>query len=449
MSDSTNPYTITVETTEPWQRVIKVGVPRAEYDKQYQQLLTAAVRNHQRPGFRKGKIPRGIVERELGGRLRAEAFEQLVPQAYRAAVVEHRLTPINEPELENLVFEDDKDISFDLRVEVRPEVQARDFEGLQVKERAVEIGDTEVNEVLERLRDSRAFFEKVDRPAAEGDQVVLDLAPRADDGAVEEDRGLKAQRLIVGEEQNLPDFNTGLVGVEAGQTPDITVSYPDDYPNAGMAGRTVTFACAIDSVRVKVVPEADDAFASQLQEGQTLLELRTRIREGLEDEARKRVAQELDEQILDQLISRNDAPVPPSMVEAWIRSGLQDLQHRNQQMGRPVTEEQQQTYREAAKPVAERQIAGMFLLESVRRQQEIEVTDEEIEEKIASVAAENGFDVEKYREYVNQGEERDRLRHGLEERRTYDFLLSRAEVTPVAADADLSGDKPAAAEDQG
>lgn len=428
------PFDITVESPEPWQRVIKVQVPRSEYDRQYQRRLAEAVRGHQRPGFRKGKTPRAIVEKELGDRLRAETFEGMVPQAYRAAMVEHRLFPITEPKLENLVFDDDKDLAFDLKVEVRPEVTARDYEGIAVTERTVEIKDEEVGEVVERLRESRAFFEKVDRAAADGDQVVLDLVPLGDDGEVQEDRRMAGQRLILGDEQNLPEFSEGLLGVVASEEREIRVEYPGDYPNADLREQTVVFRCNVDSVRVKVVPEADDAFASQLEEGQTLLELRTRIRDGLVKEAEKRVAQELDEQILDRIIERNDMPVPPSMVESWLGSGVQDLQQRQTQMGRELTEDDVEKYREAARPVAERQIKGMFLMESVRKQESIEVDDEQVNERVVEIAAENGFDLEKYREFVEQGEEKGRIRHGLEERRTYDFLLSRAEVSSEAAD---------------
>jgi len=451
------PFKLQVESPEPWLRVIKVEIPRAAYDRQYQRLLTTAVKQHQRPGFRRGKTPRAIVERELGGQLRAEAFENLVPQAYRAAVIEHRLHPITEPDLENLVFEDDQDIAFDLRVEVRPEITAQDYEGLPVTERKVEVTGAEVDQVLERLQESRAFFEKVDRPAAEGDQVVLDLAPRGDDGGILEERRLKGQRLILGAEQNLPEFNAGLAGVSAGEHKDLAVTYPQDYPNPELQGKTVTFACEVDSVRRKVVPEADDAFASQLEEGQTLLELRGKIREGLEQEAARRIAQARDEQVLDGLLARNEVPIPPSMVETWLRSGLRDLHQRNEQMGRPNTEDEDRQYREAARPVAERQIKELFLLEAVRRQEGIAVSDEEIDAKIAEIAAEHGFDLAKYREFAQQGEEQDRIRHDLEQRKTYDFLLSRAEIsaagesgeTPAGGSGAAPAGDPAAGQEQG
>jgi trigger factor len=427
MSES---FQISVASPEPWQRVVSVQVPRAEFDRQYQQRLTAAVREHQRPGFRKGKTPRGIVEKETGGRLRAETLEALVPQAFRTAVVEHGLMPISEPQLENLSFDEGQDLGFDLKVEVRPEVTAQDYEGLPLQERQVEITDDEVGEVIERLRESRAIFEPVSRPAADGDQIVLDLVPLDDNGEPQDERRMPGQELTLGTETNLPEFNEKLAGAEAGQDVEVVVNYPDDFPNEPLRGQTIAFRCHVDSVREKTLPEVDDTFASQLEEGQTLLELRTKIRESLASEAKQRVEQELDEQVVDRLIERNEVPVPPSMVEAWLRSSEQDMRRRQQQMGRELTEEQLAEYREAARPVAERQIKGMFLLDSIREQEQVTVSDEEINERIEQIAAENGFDLAKYREFVDKGEEKDRIRHSMLERRTYDLLLSRANVEP-------------------
>jgi trigger factor len=439
MSDpQPQPFRLSVESPDPCRRVIKVEVPRAEYDRQYQQRLTAAVRGHQRPGFRKGKTPRAIVEKELGGRLRAETFEGLVPRAYRAAVIEHGLHPITEPVLENLVFEEDRDLAFDLAVEVRPEITAEGYDGLRVEKRAVAVADEEVDEVVARLRESRALWETAARPAQAGDQVVLDLVPRLDDGSLDEPRRAAGQRVLVGDEQNLPAFNEVLPGVEAGLERDVTIDYPEDYPNPALRSRTVTFLLQVAEVQHKVLPEVDDAFAARLQEGQTLLELRGRIREGLAAEAERRVAEDLDAQVLEQLLARNEVPVPPSLVETWLRSALEDLRRRQQQQGGPMNEEQEKQVREAYRPLAERQIRGMFLLEAVRRQESITVGDEEVEDRIAAIAAEHGFDLEKYRAFLEQGEERQRIRQDLLERKTYDFLLSRAEIVAAPA-ADGAG----------
>lgn len=457
MSDANNPpFSLKLESPDPCRRIIKVTVPRAEYERQYEQRLTRAVRGHQRPGFRKGKTPRAIVEKELGGRLRVDTVEGLVPQAYRAAVIEHRLHPLTEPTLSNLAFEDEQDLTFDLAVEVKPEVTAQGCEGLRVTERMVDVSDQDVDEVLERLRDGRAVYEPAARAAAAGDRVLLDLVPLHADGTADEARRAVDQRVTVGGETNLPAFNETLPGAQAGDTREVTVTYPDEYPNPDLQGRTVTFLAEVKAVEQKVLPALDDAFAAQLQEGQTLLELRARIREGLTAEGRQRAAEDLDAQILEQLIAANDVPVPPSMVEAWLQSGLQEQHRRHQHAGRPVTEEEDRHFREIARPVAEHQIKGLFLLESVQRQESITVTAEELEARIEAIAAEHGFDLEKYRKFLEQGEEKARIREGLLERKTYDLLLSRAEFDQRRTGGDpdepadrSADDRPAADQEQG
>ena len=381
MTQNESPFRIAVEAPDACQRVIKVQVPRTEFDREYRDRLAAAVRGHVRPGFRKGKTPRATVERELGDRLRVDTFEALVPRAYRTAIVEHGMFPLTDPQLENMVFEEGQDLSFDLTIEVRPEVEAKDYQNLPVRERVVEVRDGEVDEIINRLRESRAWFEKVPRAAAAGDQVTVDVTPLADDGTPLEERKIPSRSCCWGRTQNLPAFNDGLIGAEAGQERTIEVTYPEDYPNPEVQGKLVSFLCVVHEVRNKVLPEIDDAFASQLEEGQTLLELRMRIRERITQEAERRVAAEMDEQVLDALVERHDVPVPPSMLEDYLRAGVDELHERNKQLGRESSDEEDAQYREAARPVAEKVIRGLFLLESVRRQEAIHAEESEVDDR--------------------------------------------------------------------
>lgn len=450
MSEVQNqPFQLTVEAPEPCRRIIKVVVPQQEWVRQYQRRLTAAVRSYERPGFRKGKTSRPIVEKELGDRLRAETFEDLLPEAYRAAVIEHDLRPVAEPVLENLVLQEGSDVGFDLVVEVHPEVTAADHVGLPITEPAVEISGEEVDEVVERLREQRAVFERVSRPAAAGDRVVVDLVPRHLDGTQDEARRVIDQRVVVGDEQNLPAFNEAVLGVEAGQRRDISVAYPEDYGNPDLRSQTIVFDMSVSAVEQKILPEIDDAFASQLQEGQTLLELRARIREGLTLEARRNAAEEMEAQALDRLLERNEVPVPPSLVESWLENSLEELKKANERTARISTDAQDQAYRAAFRPVAEREIKGMYLLEAVRRQEGIGVTDEEVEERIAAIAAEHGFDLEKYRNYLAQGDELSRIRRELLRSKTYGFLLSRAVISQPGEEAPAEPAAESAGEERG
>jgi len=430
-----SPFKIEVEAPEQWQRVLKIEVPRPYFDREYMERLVASTKTYQRSGFRQGKTPRSVVEKELGDRLRAETFEQLVPRAFQAAVIEHKLAPLTDPKLENLSFEDGQPITFDLVIEIRPSVEATDYENLPIQESAATVDDGDVDELLARLRASRAIYETVQRPATAGDQITVDLVPFGPDGEPDTERQATGQKLLLGAEHNLGAFNTGLEGAEAGTERELDVTYPDDYPNDALKGQTVRFRCSVTEVASEVLPELDDLFASQLEEGQTLLELRGKIRAQLTTDAEARVSNEMDEQVVDELIKRHEVAVPPSLIEQYVTSGVEQLQARNLQQGRQMTEEQEREYRELTQPIAQRVLEGMFIMEAIRRQEEITVTDAEIDDRIAEIAAEHQFDLEKYREYVNEGDEREKIRHGLAERKTYDFLLSRANVTPATAAA--------------
>ncbi len=431
------PITTSVEKPESWQRVVKIEVAREMFDKEYSQRLKKAAKSHQKPGFRKGRTPRATVERELGEMLRMEATEELIRQAWMIGLLENKLQPLTDPALENFKFEDDGPMTFDLMVEIRPEVKAENYEGICVKQREVKVDDQDVQEVLDRLQESKATFEKVDRAAQEGDQVLLDLVPQAWDGAPDSGKRIDDQRLIVGGEGNLDAFNEGLLGMSAEEEKEISVTYPDEHPNENLKGQTVAFQCIVKEIAAKVIPELDDELAASVAEGKSLEDLRTEIRTDLETEAERRISQEMDQQILMALIEGNQLDLPPSMVKNYLESGIEEMHRRNLQSGRPNSEEEDAEYRDAGKPHAVKALKGILLLESIRKQEKIKVTDEDVDERIEVIAGENSFDVDRYREFVNSGDEKQRLEYDLLERRTYDFLMSRAEVTNVPADTNI------------
>ncbi len=431
------PIKTSVEAPESWQRVVKIEVAREMFDKEYSQLLKKATKKHQKPGFRKGRTPRAMVEREIGDMIRMEATEELIKQAWMIGLLENKLQPLTDPALENFKFEDEGPMTFDLMVEIRPEVTAEIYEGIAVKQREVKVEDKDVQEVLERLQESKATFVKVDRQAQKDDQVLLDLVPQAWDGEPDSGKRIDDQRLIVGGEGNLEAFNEGLLGMSAGEEKEISVAYPDEHPNENLKGQTVAFQCIVKEIAAKVVPELNDELAASVADGKSLEELRTEVQADLEKEADRRVSQEMDQQILAAVVAGNELDLPPSMVKNYLESGIEELHRRNLQTGRPNSEEEDAEYREVGKPHAETALKGMLLLESIRAKEEIKVTDEDVDDRIEEIALENSFDVDQYREFVNSGEEKQRLEYDLMERRTYDFLMSRAEVTTVPADTDI------------
>jgi len=436
-----DPISTVIESPEPWKRVVKATIARVHFDQEYTNRLKKAAKSHQKPGFRKGRTPRAIVEKEMGDLIRTETVEALVPKAWMTALMEYKLSPVNEPTLENLEFGEEGPLSFDLVVEVRPEIELGDIDGMSVKRREAEIADKDVDEVLDRLRESRAVYEKVERESALDDQILLDLVPAGPEGDFPEDGKIVDQRFILGSPNNMTAFNEELLGCTADQEKTVTVDYPDDHPNENLKGRSMAFRCLIKEVAAKIVPDLDDEFAGAVTEGKTLDELRAEIRADLEKEAVKRIEQELDRQIQTELVKRHDVSLPPSMVARYLASGLEDMHKRNAQMGRPNSEDEDKEYLEAGKPHAETALTAMLLFEALRIKEDIKVTSEDVDERIEQVALENGFDVDQYRDFVNSGDDKERIEYDLLERRTYDFLLSRANIETVSADTDVFAEK--------
>lgn len=429
-----SPITTTVESPESWKRVVKIEVDRELYEKEYAQRLKKAAKSHQKPGFRKGRTPRALVERELGELLRMEAIEEIIQQAWTISLLENRLRPITGPALENFKFEDEGPMSFDMEVEVRPEVKADLYEGLPVKKRELEVKDSDVQETLESMQEHHATFEVVERAAVDGDQVTLDLTFEVGDGRSDGPKVVADQQLIVGDEHNIEAFNEGLLGVSADEEKEISVVFPDEHPDEALKGQSVVFMCKVKEVAEKKLPELDDELAGKVIEGRTLEELRADIRDDLAKEMDKRVKQEMDHQVLKSLVKRNPVDLPPSMVDSYMKRGLEELHRHNLQTGRPINEAEDAKYLEGGKSRAELALRGILLLESIREQEEIKVTDEDVDERIKEIAAEHGYQVDQYKEFVNSVDERDKMTFDLLERRTYDFLLSRAEIEMVSAD---------------
>ena len=311
---SSSGITTQIESPEPWQRIIKVEITRDFFDKEYRSRLSKAVKGHSKPGFRKGHTPRAVVEKEVGQMIRMDTVEALIPKAWVAGIMEHKLAPITDPALENLDLGEEGPLKFDLKLEVRPEVELASYDGFPVKKREVAVKDEEIDAVLERLRQTKASFAPVDRPAVSGDQIKMDLTPESADDGPEGGRKIEDQQLVLGAESNMPAFNEALVGTKAGDTRTIEVVYPEDHPSMGLKGRTLSFLCEIKEIAAKDLPELDDAFAASFEEGKTLVALKDEVRANLTKEAERRIGQELDTQIQAELVRRNNVPVPPSMV---------------------------------------------------------------------------------------------------------------------------------------
>lgn len=420
------PYTTTVTAPESWKRVLDVEIDRTYFDGEYQKNLRLARKQHMRPGFRKGKVPLEMVEKDLGGEVRRDTLEAVVPRAYQAAVVEHGLRPITDPVMQDLKMGESEPVKVSLAVEIRPEIEAKDYDDLPLTPREPELAEGVVEETLNRLADSRAVWDAVERPAIAGDQVKVDITPLDEAGEPDDEKAARNYTFEVGAEGNFAEFDEAMTGASIGDDREVTVSYPDDYTSEDLRGRTVTYRIAVNSVNEKSVPVIDDAFAGSLKEGQTLLELRASIRDELLAEETKKVDYDAREEIVDLLVERNPVELPPSLVERYLDSSVEQMKQRSAYMGKPASEDDLAAFRQAGRPQAERSIRAMVILEAIRRKEDIEVSEEMIEAKITEIAEQSGFPVEGYRKYVKQNGDDERIAHEIGDDLVFDLLRARA-----------------------
>ncbi|MBU0742718.1 trigger factor [bacterium] len=420
------PFKLTLSEPETWKRVLQVEIDRDYFEGEYGKNLRQARKGHTRPGFRKGKVPLTMVEQDLGGEVRMDTLEKVVPRAYQAALVEHRFMPVSDPVMDDLHMEEGEPVKISLAVEVRPEIVVRDYDDLPLRQREVALPDGAVDETLERLRDSRAAWDLTESAAASGDRLIVDITPLDDEGRALEEKIAKDYAFVIGAEGNFEAFDEAMTGTQVGDERQVTVTYPADYSSEELRGLTVTYRIVVKGVSAKQVPEFDDAFASSLKEGQTLLELRANIRDELLAEEQKKVDHEIREQIVDLLVERNPFELPPSLISRYLESSVEEMKQRSAYLGKTPTDEQIAAYRETGRPRAERSIKAMVILEAIRKQEDIVVTAEQLAARIDEIAERSGFPVEGYRDYVESNGDDERIRHDLGDELTFAFLRSRA-----------------------
>ncbi|MEM8610234.1 MAG: trigger factor [Myxococcota bacterium] len=408
-------YEVTIEV--PWDRIQK------DLNDTYKEIgKTARVR-----GFRPGKVPRDVVKQVYGPQVKAQVTGTLVEQGLMHAVQEHELHIVAQPEMEEPPkLQQGKPLTFSAKVEVRPKIDTVELAGIEAWERPVDVPNEEVDAEVERLRSQHAEIQVPDpmRPAEEGDLVTIDYSVSID-GEVKDEMGAEGRQVELADENLLPELKEGLLGTQPGEQKEVEIEFEDDHPNPDLQGKTASFALSVKELHEKLLPEVDDEFAKDCGDYETLLELRLKIREGLEQSAKQRVDAEVKEQLVTSLIDHNDIPVPPSMVQQQQQMMMYEMAQLMQmtgQSGAPGPE-----YFEGLQKRAERRVQAGILLGTLARQEGIEVTEDDMNARFQEVADSTGKHIAKVKaEYQDQ--QREQLESQLLEEKVMAFLTERANI---------------------
>ena len=431
-----SPVLVEVTVEVPWDRIQK------DLNDTYKELgKTARVR-----GFRPGKVPRDVMKQVYGRQVAAQVTGTLVEQGLMEAVQKHELHIVAQPEMEEAPeLEKGKPLTFKAKVEVRPKIDEVAIDELEAWQKPIDIPDADVDAEVERMQHQHAEIQVPDpmRPAKEGDLITIDYTVSVD-GEAKEELGAEGRQVEINDEHLLPALKEGLLGMQPGDEKTIDVEFEDDHPNEDLKGKTAQFVITAKELHEKLLPELDDEFAKDCGDYETLLELRLKIREGLEASAKQRAEAELKDQLIDSLIEHNDIPVPPSMVQQQQQMMMYEMAQFMQmagQQGAPGAD-----FFSGIEERAKRRVQAGILLGSLARQENIEVTDADLDEKFQEIADRTGKHIAKVRADYQEAQ-RDALQSQLLEEKVMALLTERAKINEGERPEPEGKDEPA--EDEG
>jgi len=383
-------------------------------------------------GFRPGKAPRPMIERELGWPvLRQEALDIILPVAYNAAVFEAKIDPIDTPRVDVQQFDRDQPMRFSATVSVKPEVELKDYSDIRVPRPQTDIIDKDVDEAIERLRARFAELHAVERPVKAGDFLTVDLHV-VHSGAVLVGESQTDAQLEVDPERLLPGLAPGVEGQAIGETRDIALTLPADYPKKDLASKNVIFRVTVKSIKERRLPPLDDELARQVGRGETLAGLREEVRTELQDAADSADQQRFENDVLKALDERLQVEVPEALIDQEIDRRLRELELRLQEQGIKVdryleyTKTTVEALRAEQRPAAVQKVRLELALATVAERTGIDVPDAEIEAALDAALTEDQQATRRARDLRTADPVRAYFRHQLLMRKTIDHLADLA-----------------------
>ena len=418
------------------QRKVSIELPADRVAKEFSRAYkNLGQRVHVR-GFRTGKIPRKVLQGMYGENIKGEVRSHLVEECLAEVVKDRGLQIVSRPEVEADEIKEDDGFSFSAVFEVKPTIELKEYLGVEVEKVKIAISDEQVDEALKRLQEGHARLELVEGRdiVQKGDFVTVDFEGTIGGKPFSGGKG-ENYVLEVGAGHTLPQFEEAIIGLQLGQQQTFPVTYPADYPNTEIAGKSVDFALTVREIKQKVLPVLDDDFAKDHGEHSSLIELRAAIRRRLEDELKHYQNEDLKEKIISRLIETHTLVAPPSMIDRQTRYLMERYQ--SQMAGRPGAGDDSAPPMEEARKNFEnraaRQVQATLLVEKIVQAENIQISDKELQERVDNLARGAGDRAKSVREYYTRPDARDDLRAQIAFDRTLSFLLERAEIKEVDA----------------
>lgn len=345
------------------------------------------------PGFRKGKVPRQIIEMNYGSEIfYEEAINIILPEAYNNAVVELGLEPVDQPEVDIEEIEKGKPILVKVDVAVKPEVTLGDYKSIEIEKIEYNVTDEHVEDELKSVQEMNArIIDAGDRPVENGDILTIDYA-----GFVGEEQfeggTAENQQLEIGSGRFIPGFEEQLVGKNKGEEVEVNVTFPEEYHAEDLKGKEATFKVTIHEIKVKELPELDDEFAKDVSEFDTLEEYKASIREKLEKEFKDKEEIENENNLIEKVIESCEVDIPEAMIDSQLENELGEFDYRMRMQGLnleqylQITGSTEENLKDQLRPMAAKRVKGDLILEAIAKAENIQVSEEDMDKELEKMA---------------------------------------------------------------
>ena len=407
---------ITPKKTDGVERLLQISVPvetvRDAEDKAARRYATRV----RLPGFRPGKAPAAMIKKKFADAIRQETLESLVQEAYKEVVEREQLKLASQPHVHDVKFGENEPLTFELHLEVRPEVALARTQGFRVQRTERHVTDDQVREQVDQVREQRATWTPVEDRPAPGDMVTVVLATADDTGAIPEG---KQYPLVLGAGQAIPGIEELIMEARPGQTVERPVKWPEDFPDESQRSKTKTVRVTLQDVKRKTLPELDDAFAREVGDFDSIDALRKAVRDDLEANAQRETESEVRQRLLDDIIGANQFDVPPSWVAQLVDAYANAYQ---------IPEAEKERFATEFRPMAERQVRRDLVIDTVAERESLTATEADLDDRIAETAAKRGADPGQLYASLQKAGRLKELERSITEDKVFKWLLERNTV---------------------
>jgi trigger factor len=407
---------IKTKKSEGVERLLEISVPAATVQEAEEKTARRYATSVRVPGFRPGKAPAALVRKRFKDAIRQQALESLLQEAYQEVIEREKLKVASQPHLHDVHFDEGKPLTFELHVEVRPDVTLGRTQGFKVTRSASSVTEDTVREQLDQLRDQRANWAPVSEKPAPGDMVTVLLATADEKGELPEG---KEYRIVLGGGQAIPGIEELIMKLTPGETLEQSVRWPEDFPDEAERGKSKSVRVTLQDVKRKALPELDDAFSREVGDFESLDALTSAVRKDLESHAEREADAGVRQQIIDQIVQANAFDVPPSWVKQLVDGYMKAYQ---------IPEEERDRFTAEFRPVAERQVRRDLINDTIAETEKLKATEADVDERVAEVAKKRSADPGQVYASLQKAGRLQEIERTITEDKVFKWLLERNTV---------------------